>query len=190
MNRTKWVMGLAAVITAAAVVTCNNGLGSFGGGSGGEHKKIDRSKKTAIDPGEYVDFTVTKYNALTYKKEDILFALNGKTFRNGNSCVKFNRLDGTVEINSDAGCYNGKENCQVYGKFGFEIMAASSDCLYIRRDQKTGGILLIDNTTFKNDQMPDLAVCLPLYGFSQNRIEVSSVMNGFIVMPSGTYWNR
>ena len=190
MNRTKWVMGLAAVITAAAVVACSNGLGSFGGGIGGEHKKIDRSKKTAIDPGEYVDFTVAKYNALTYKKEDILFALNGKTFRNGNSCVKFNRLDGTVEINSDAGCYNGKGNCQVYGKFGFEIMAASSDCLYIRRDQKTGGILLIDNTTFKNDQMPDLAVCLPLYGFSQNRIEVSSVMNGFIVMPSGTYWNR
>jgi len=187
MNKTKLLMGLAAVVMAALVVTCNNGLSPLGGG-GEKHK--DRSKKTAIDSSEYIDFTVTKYNALTYKKEDVLFALNGKTFKNGNSHIKFNRLDGTVEINSDSGFYNGKENCQVYGKFGFEIMAASSDCLYIRRDQKTGGILLIDNTTFKNDQIPDLAVCLPLYGFSQNRIEVSSVMNGFIVMPSGTYWNK
>ena len=189
MNRTKLLMKLAAIAMAALVAACSNGLNSFGTG-GGEKKKIDRSKKTAVDPGDYIDFTVTKYNALTYKREDVLCALGGKTFKNGNSYIKFNRLDETVEINSDCGFYNGRENCQIYGKFGFEIMAASSDCLYIRRNQKTGGILLIDNTAFKNDQIPDLAVCLPLYGFSQNRIEVSSVMNGFIVMPSGTYWNK
>jgi hypothetical protein len=43
---------------------------------------------------------------------------------------------------------------------------------------------------FRNDAMPDLAVCLPLYGYSRNRIEVSSVMDGYIVMPSGTYWKQ
>jgi len=189
MKKKQWLTGVCAVIMAAAVISCNDGFSSTASG-GGEKKKKDRSQRTSIDSSEYVDFTTTKYNALTYKKEDMLFALGGKTFKNGNSSIQFNRTDGTVEINSDRGFYNGRENCQIYGKFGFEIMAASSDCLYIRRNQKTGGILLIDNTTFKNDQIPDLAVCLPLYGFSQNRIEVSSVMNGFIVMPSGTYWNK
>jgi hypothetical protein len=190
MKKTNVWMTAAAVIWAVTVVTCNNGLSSTGSGGGGEKKKIDRSQRTTIDSSEYVDFTVTKYNALTYKREDVLFALGGKTFKNGNSYVKFNRMEGTVEINSDCGYYNGKKNCQIYGKFGFEVMAASSDCLYIRRNPRSGGTLLIDNTTFQNDQIPDLAVCLPLYGFSLNRIEVSSVMNGYIVMPSGTYWNK
>lgn len=189
MKKRAWFTALCAVIAAVAVMSCNNGLSSTASG-GGEKKKTDRSQRTSIDSSEYVDFTVTKYNALTYKKEDVLFALGGRTFKNGNSSIKFNRAEGTIEINSDRGFYNGKENCQIYGKFGFDILGASSDCLYIRRNPGLSGALLIDNVTFKNDQIPDLAVCLPLYGFSKNRIEVSSVMNGFIVMPSGTYWNR
>ncbi|MDR2923618.1 MAG: hypothetical protein LBU85_09800 [Treponema sp.] len=180
----------AAILLSAAVVGCNNGLNSHGNSDGAEKKKMDRSQRTVIDSAEYIDFTSPKYNALTYKKEDVLFTLGGKTFKNGNSYIKFNRSEGTLEINSDRGWYNGKGNCQIYGKFGFEIMAASSDCLYIRRNPRMSGTLLIDNVTFKDDQIPDLAVCLPLYGFSQNRIEVSSVMNGYIVMPGGTYWIR
>jgi len=31
-------------------------------------------------------------------------------------------------------------------------------------------------------------VCVPLYGFSRNRIEVSPIMSGYAAMPSGTYW--
>jgi hypothetical protein len=48
--------------------------------------------------------------------------------------------------------------------------------------------MIMDYKTMINQAVPDLAVCLPLYGYSRNRIEVSPVMNGFIAMPSGTYW--
>jgi len=188
MKKTGLIL-ITAVLALMALSACNNGLGAHGS-SGSERKKIDRSQRTSIDASEYVDFTVVKYNALTYRKEDVLFVLGGKTFKNGNSILKFDHINGVIEITSDCGYFDGKKNCQVYGKFGFDIAGASSDCLYIRRNPRTGGILMIDNTTFNNDQIPDLAVCLPLYGFSSNRVEVSSVMNGYIVMPSGTYWNR
>jgi len=189
MKKRKILIAMAAGITVITVISCNNGLtGEYG--KSGPSKKHDRSQRTTIDAGEYIDFTVPKYNAMMFKKEDILITLGEKTFRNGNSYIKINRSEGTIEINSDSGEYKGKSNCQIYGKYGFEIMAASSDCLYIRHNKSLKGTLLIDGEEFKNEQIPDLSVCLPLYGFSKNRVEVSPIMNGYIVMPSGTYWNR
>jgi len=179
-----------AVITVLTVITCNNGFSAGGTRSSGERVKIDKSKRTAIDPGEYVDFTMQKNNAMTFKKEDFLYTLGGNTYRNGNSYIKINSSEGTIEINSDCGIFDGKKDCQIYGKYGFEITAASSDCLYLRHNKSTGGTLLVDGISFNNEQIPDLAVCLPLYGFSRNRIEISNIMDGYILMPSGTYWNR
>jgi hypothetical protein len=189
MKKQKELIAMAAVITVITVISCNNGLtGEYG--KSGASKKPDRSQRTTIDASEYVDFTIPKYNALMFRKEDILFTLGEKNFRNGNSYIKINRTEGTIEINSDSGEYKGKKNCQIYGKYGFEIMAASPDCLYIRHNKSLKGTLLIDGEEYRNEQIPDLPVCLPLYGFSKNRIEISPVMNGYIVMPSGTYWNR
>jgi len=190
MKKQKWLSTLAAAIITCTVIACNNGISATGTRSSGERVKIDRSRRIAIDADEYVDFTVPMHNALTFPKEDLLHTLGDNTYRNGNSYIKINRFEGTIEISSDCGSYNGKENCQIYGKYGFEIKAASSDCLYVRRNQGVNGTLLIDGETFTDGQIPDLALCLPLYGFSRNRIEISPIMNGYIVMPSGTYWNR
>jgi len=192
MKKQKWllVLALTAAIITCTVIACNNGMSAAGTRSSGERVKIDRSRRTAIDENEYVDFTIPRHNALTFQKEDLLHTLGDKTYRNGNSYIKINSSEGTVEINSDCGLYDGRENCQIYGKYGFEIKAASSDCLYVRRNPGVSGTLLIDGEAFTDEEIPDLALCLPLYGFSRNRIEISPIMNGYIVMPSGTYWNR
>jgi hypothetical protein len=102
MKKQKKQITMAAVITVITVISCNNGItGEYG--KSGPYKKHDRSQRTAIDASEYVDFTVPKYNALMFRKEDILFSLGEKTFRNGNSYIKINRSEGTIEINSDSG---------------------------------------------------------------------------------------
>jgi len=181
----KTLTQLAVMVTVTAgiavMANCNNGLSSTNEGvSGG--KRRDRSQRTIIDSARYVDFTVRENNARAVRREDVLYTLGGNVYRNGNSSVKINAQAGTIEISSDSGFFNGKENCQVYGVFGFDLQAASEDCLYIKRNQKTGGFLIIDDVIYRDDAVPDLAVCLPLYGYSKNRIEVSPVMN------SGTYW--
>jgi hypothetical protein len=192
MKKQKWLPALAAsaAIITCMVIACNNGMNATGTRGGGERVKIDRSRRMAIDANEYVDFTAPRHNALIFQKEDLLHTLGDNTYKNGNSYIKINRSEGTIEINSDCGAYDGRMNCQIYGKYGFEIKAASSDCLYLRRNPGVSGTLLIDGEAFTDGQIPDLAVCLPLYGFSRNRIEISPIMNGYIVMPSGTYWNR
>jgi hypothetical protein len=164
---------------------------SYVNDSGGKKQvRRDRSQRTTIDDAAYIDFTTPAHNARMVRSEDVLYTLNNYMFKNGNSLIRIKAQEGTVEISSDIGRYNGKNNCQVYGVFALDIKAASSDCLYIRRDPDKEGFVLIDGVMFRNDAMPDLAVCLPLYGYSRNRIEVSSIMDGYIVMPSGTYWKQ
>ena len=187
MKKTIWVVICAAL--AVWCISCNHGLSS----GGDDEKKIikrDRSQRTVIDSAQYVDFTDKKHDARTFRREDMLYALSGTVFRNGNSSIKIKAMEGTIEITSDSGRYNSKENCQVYGVFAFDVQAAGEDCLYIRKNPKKEGFLIIDNNMFRNDAVPDLAVCLPLYGYSSNRIEVSPVMDGHIAMPSGTYWKK
>ena len=188
MRKAVWLV--LCVTMAACMVSCNNDMASVNDNSGKKQATRDRSQRTAIDDAEYIDFTIPKHNAKTIRKEDVLYTLNNALFKNGNSLIRVKMKEGAIEISSDSGRYNGKNNCQIYGVFSFDVKAASSDCLYLRRDPRREGYVLIDGVLFRNDTMPDLAVCLPLYGYSRNRIEVSSIMDGYIVMPSGTYWKQ
>jgi hypothetical protein len=152
-------------------------------------ERVDRSKRTVIDAGEYIDFTINKHNANMFKKEDILYKSDG-TFQleGSNSYIKIDRAKGRITINTDRAMnIPGK---QFYADYSFDVAAASDDCLYIRLVDKTGATLITDDKIYKNEEVPDLLVCLPLYGFGINRFEVSSVMNGYIGMPSGTYWKK
>jgi hypothetical protein len=185
MKKAVWIIAGAALIMLCTA--CNHGL-SDGDGNEKKMSKRDRSQRTVIDNAEYVDFTVKKHNAQAVRREDVMYTLNGGVYKNGNSSIKIKANEGIIEIASDSGRYNNKENCQIYGVYGFEIQAASEDCLYLRKNPRKEGYVIIDNNIFRNDAIPDLAVCLPLYGYSKNRIEVSPVMDGYIVMPSGTYW--
>jgi hypothetical protein len=171
-------------------VSCNDGLSGSGGiKSSGKNDRIDRSKKTVIDASKYVDMTAKENNAAQFTKFDILAELNGKYIHaGGNGYISFDRKDMTVTISSDNAFYNGQKGLNFYARYVFDVDAANSDCLYIKPDKNKRGQMIIGALAFSDHDLPDLAVCLPLYGFSRNRIEVSPVMNGYIAMPSGTYW--
>ena len=185
----KLIAVIAVIVACLFWWSCNDGMSSARNRDGDTVKK-DRSKRTSVDSAAYTDFTIEKNNANAVKLEDAMFALNNGTFKNGNSVIKVKSHEQTVEISSDSGTFNDKENCQIYGKFAVEVKAASSDCLYMRKDPRREGFLMVDGVMFRDGAVPELAVCLPLYGYSRNRIEVSPVMDGFIVMPSGTYWKQ
>jgi len=186
----KAVLLLAAIVVVSiSFFSCNNPM-SGRGGETSNRRAVDRSQRTVIDTSEYIDFTAPERDARTYDKRRMAQVLGGRTFWNGNSYIRINASNNTIEIASDRGSFNGRDNLQVFGSFGFEIRAASEDFVYIRRDPRREGILIVGHNSFRNDQIPDIAVCIPLYGYSRNRIEVSSIMDGFIIMPSGTYWHR
>jgi len=178
-----------AVIAITVMVSCNNGLGGAGGMSSKGAGQIDRSQRTSIDASKYVDFTAKNVYASKFTKQDLLYELNG-TFKiaGGNSYITIDRQDGTITLSSDDAWDGDSEGHNMYVKYAFEVQAANEDCLYIKMNTKRNAQMIMDYKTYVNQEVPDLAVCLPLYGYSRNRIEVSPVMDGFIAMPSGTYW--
>jgi hypothetical protein len=181
---------LIILVIAIFAVSCNDGLSSSGGmNSSGSNNRIDRSRKGGIDSSKYTDLTVQENNAAKFSKFDILANLNGKYLQEGgNGYISFDRQEGTVTISSDNANFNGQNGMNMYARYVFDVDAANDNCLYIRPDKNKKGQLIIGNEAFADQALPDLALCLPLYGFSRNRIEVSPVMNGYIAMPSGTYW--
>jgi hypothetical protein len=182
-----------ALIAAAAIMTlaaCNDGIGGFNGQrSSGGNSRNDKSQRTQIDAAKYVDFTVKGSNAESYRKQDVLLELFG-TYKiaGGNSYIKIDRLDGSITLSSDDAWYEGGGGYNMYAKFVFDVQAAGSDCLYIKMEAKKNGNLIIGDKSFTGQEIPDLAVCVPLYGYSRNRIEVSPAMKGYSAVPSGTYW--
>jgi hypothetical protein len=157
--------------------------------SSGTNSRIDRSKRTTIDGSKYHSMKAKENDARQYTKFDIFEELNGKYIEeNGNGYIAVSRQDGMITISSDNACFNGKKGLNFYARYVFDVDAANGDCLYIRPDKNKKGQMIIGAQAFSDHELPDLALCLPLYGYSRNRIEVSPVMNGYIAMPSGTYW--
>jgi len=182
----KIVMGIAVI---AAAVSCNNGLSGAGGMSSKGAGQLDRSQRTLIDASKYIDFTAKNVYASKFTKQDVLYEING-TYKiaGGNSYITIDRREGTITLSSDDAWKDDTGGHNMYAKYKFDVQAASEDCLYIKMNGKREAKLIMDYETFVNHEVPDLAVCLPLYGYSRNRIEVSPVMDGYIAMPSGTYW--
>jgi len=181
---------IAAVIIIMAA--CNNGMeGGRRTAVQGKDEQIDRSQRTVIDGARYVDFTVRENNAAKFTKQDIMYDLND-TYRlkGGNSYITIDRKDGTVTLSSDDAWYMEAGGHNMYAKYTFDVQAANGDCLYLKMDGKKKAQLIIDGEAMVNQAVPDLLVCVPLYGYSRNRIEVSPIMDGYIAMPSGTYWAR
>jgi len=181
---------LIVIIFGMVFSACNDGLSNAGGSmrSNG-NGQIDRRQRTSIDATKYIDFTDKRTNAARFTKQDVLYELNG-TFKiaGGNSYITIDRKDGFITISSDDAWDGESAGHNFYAKYSFDVSAANDDCLYIKTAAKKGARMIMDYKTFTDREVPDLAVCIPLYGYSRNRIEVSSIMNGYIAMPNGTYW--
>ena len=178
------------VMTVLVITACNQGLSdSRGMSSKGMNERIDRRQRTTLDAAKYVDFTIRENNAGKFTKQDVMYELNG-TYKiaGGNSYITIDRLDGTVTLSSDDAWYNDSAGHNMYAKYAFDVQAANENCLYLKMSGKRKAQFLMDNEAKTNQAVPDLLVCVPLYGYSRNRIEVSPVMDGYIAMPSGTYW--
>jgi len=182
-----FVVGLFLVLSS-----CNNGLESGGGnkvsGTGGV---VDKSRRTVIDAGKYVDFTGVEISAGNVGKNDLLSDSFGTFKREGSNCtIKLDRSEGTITLSTDMAVIKGEPNHSVYARYKFELKAAGENCAYIRMGRREGATVLIDGVPVDTNDISDILLCVPLYGFGQNRLEVSPIMKGYIAMPSGTYWKQ
>lgn len=148
--------------------------------------KIPRNYIGKVDSGKYIDIAKEGTRSLT---KDTLITIASGTYYNEESMIKIDAKSKTIQIKTSVGRLEGDENLHMIdGTYLFSFNAASDKVGYLRHSTRKGLRIKIDGKEISGDKVPDFVTCIPLYGYGENRIEVSSIMDGYMAMPSGTYW--
>lgn len=160
-----------------------------GGGGVSSTREQEKYALKAMDEKPYIDLSAEPNNANTIDK--VLFMENVEgVYRQGEAFIKFNRLRGTVEMFNPQATIPTMGVKEFRAIFSYSVFPASKNILYIK-PANTGSLMVrLNNVEYKAHEIPDLITCVPFYGFGGGRLEVTPDMNGYIAMPSGTYWNK
>lgn len=158
----------------------------------GKDNENDVKKKISVtrslDETEYINVTLKNVNGKLLDKTDFALVCNGR-YWNGNSYIEFDMTKGRCRLyTNNSRLYEGEE---VVADFIYTVKAASENCIYICPSSmnKTG---FTHNGKYELgiESIYSFALYIPLYGYGQKRLEVSSILNDEICMPSGTYWKK
>lgn len=153
----------------------------------GGSKPSSKISRSAVDSSEYKDVTLANVNAKILTKTDFAVLCSGE-YKYGNSSIVVDFKKGRLSLRTDS-CqlekYAGKSFSIDYI---YTVKAASSSCLYLCPSTYNNLHVECDGVSYKAVEFSSFAAFIPLYGFGQNRLEVSSILAGEIAMPSGTYW--
>lgn len=162
---------------------------SCGFSGSGTSKEYENAVTRAVDMDQYIDLTSSMANANTVSKSDFLYIVEGE-YINGDSYIKVNANRGFIELYNPHATIIGFGTGEFKTQFSFSVFPASKQCLYIKQANTSSLIIEFNGKEYSGVSLGDLLTCIPLHGYGAGRIEVSSIMNGFIAMPSGTYWKK
>lgn len=155
--------------------------------SDGKPKK--KGARAAVDMTEYKDVTSPDVNASLIRKADFALLSEG-TYWNGDSSITLSWSKGRAVFycpKVSGGEYDGKS---FEADFVYDVKAASRDLLYICPLTKSNVSVTVGGQKVPAVKALPFCLFVPLYGFGQSRLEVSSIMDDEAVMPSGTYWKK
>ena len=172
------------VLSAVCVILCGC---NFSGGDSSMSTKKKIAVLHALDKVQYRNVTMNNVNARYLDREDFSSLVSGK-YVNGESYIEIDMERGRCHVYTE-NCPNAAYKGEKFeSDFVYTVKAAGENCIYLCP-------LSLNKTGYShNDRFVDavegkpFALYLPFYGYGENRLEVSSIMNGEICMPSGTYW--
>lgn len=166
--------------------SCRTELTPFNIDKESSKKKIERVKQNnpnSIDPGYFFDVTLRQNNAFTVTKDAFMSSCDGY-YTKGDSSIRV--LDDYIVLRSDSIASGKYKGSSFVCEYEYVLKAGGSHMMYLC--PKNIKSLRINGNDIPKGLYSDFYTYVPLYGFGENRIEVSSVMDGVIALPSGTYW--
>ena len=142
-----------------------------------------------VDYNEYIDVTNKDVNASLLKKSDFAVLSYG-TYINGNSYINIDFEKGRVKLYTDNCMYESLKGKSLEAEFVYNVKSANMNTLYLSPTTLYNLTVKVDNKEVKASVLPSFLLYVPLFGFGQSRLEVSSILNGEIGLPSGTYWKQ
>ena len=162
-------------------------LSVFSCNQSSEVKEGNTKVVRSVDPGKYVDVTDKNVNAYLLKKNDFALICSG-LYKNGNSTIFVDFEKGKVKLITDKSTLDEYKGKLIETEFIYKIKSANSNTLYLCPSTLYNLDVKIDGEIKKASTLSSFCLYVPFYGYGESRLEVSSILNGEIFMPSGTYW--
>lgn len=152
-------------------------------------KSIQGVKYTVkCDEGEYIDVTGKNASASSVSVSDF-FLVCTQNYKGPSCSLSFDSSSGKLHVSGKSSL----ESCR--GKdfelsYVFDIKSASENLMYLCPKSPFSVSLIIDGKECDYSSFPSFAYDIPLYGFGSSRLEIASVLEGLVFVPSGTLWSR
>jgi len=72
----------------------------------------------------------------------------------------------------------------------YAIQKAGDGVYYMRMVQRPKAKMTINESGISYMEIKDIEVLIPLYGYSENRIEISNILKEYSIVEPGTYWKQ
>ena len=140
-----------------------------------------------FDTGAYVDASMKNINAYDITIYDFEKLCNG-AYRCGSSTIRLDKKNHKFYLRNPKVTIRGKEYYNLYCESEYKLLAAGENLLYLCPLSNENVIFKSDDADLKVLDVSPFSFYVSFYGFGENRIEVSSFLNGEAVINGGTYW--
>ena len=151
-----------------------------------ETKKI-KVQRLAMDSGKYVDVTMKNVNASVIDTSYFNTLIN-RNYRSDNCILNFDTVNQKVHVHVKNSNMKGFERKTIDCTFRYVLKSSGENCVYICPVKRSDTLCYIDEEVVSLTKLPSFMFYIPLYGFGENRIEVSSIMKNEGAVNCQTLW--
>ena len=146
-----------------------------------------KTSSGAVDSSRYIEVSGGNINTELVTVDSFLNLSSGM-FVQDNSFIILNTTTKEITLSTNNIQSGEYKNKKLEVTFPFIVKSASTNCIYLEPTNIKNIIATIDGKKICDLDTEQFLFHIPLYGFGVQRIEISSILNNFIAMPSGSYW--
>ncbi len=150
-------------------------------------QKTIKVQRMAVDSGNYVDVTMKNVNASVIDT-NYFDSVIKNNYKSDNCTINFDKSKNMVSVYVNNSKMKGFEGKTIRCTYKYVLKSSSENCVYICPVKRSDTLCFIDEEPYSLSKLPSFMFYIPLYGFGENRIEVSSIMKNEGAVNCQTLW--
>ena len=167
-------------------ISCANQINEVQNNKVSDTKKI-KVQRLAMDSGKYVDVTMKNVNASIFDTSYFNSVIK-RNYKSDNCTFNFDTNNQKVHVHIKNSKMKGFEGKTIDCTFKYVLKSSGENCVYICPVKRSDTLCYIDEEVVSLTKLPSFMFYIPLYGFGENRIEVSSIMKNEGAVNCQTLW--
>ena len=167
-------------------ISCANQINEVQNNKVSDTKKI-KVQRLAMDSGKYVDVTMKNVNASIFDTSYFNSVIK-RNYKSDNCTLNFDTNNQKVHVHVKKSKMKGFEGKTIDCTFKYVLKSSGENCVYICPVKRSDTLCYIDEEVVSLTKLPSFMFYIPLYGFGENRIEVSSIMKNEGAVNCQTLW--